>query len=466
MGRRVSALWASPRRLLALCDLVLLSTGVVAWLATLSHCLLALIVACTFLLLMVAGHEYSGSGPISRLHDTATLGKNALFAYALALGLTQVMGVFWLGAAGYSLWQTGVHGALLLSAMFAARYGLWLRQQRQFKSGKGLRKVLVAGKGTLAADWATSLTAQWWLGMSVVDAVPTPDRRAVPRDEASRRLPAQLSGIRWTCKATQADEVIVALDTEERAAMPQLAVALAEAEIPFRVVPSLFEESYWPAKLAGCDDVPIAPGLHERTYRVQQEAKRFLDQVLALAALAVSAPVFVVVALLIKLTSRGPVFYGQPRVGLNGHTFTMYKFRTMVRGADEQFDEMSADDEMDGRIFKMYDDPRVTRVGGWLRRRSIDELPQFWNVLRGDMSIVGPRPPLPREVELYETRYLHRLLAKPGITGLWQVSGRSNLGFEDMAAMDSRYIREWSLGMDLTIMAKTVGVVLSGEGAY
>jgi lipopolysaccharide/colanic/teichoic acid biosynthesis glycosyltransferase len=153
-------------------------------------------------------------------------------------------------------------------------------------------------------------------------------------------------------------------------------------------------------------------------------------------------------------------------VGLNGRTFTMYKFRTMVRDADRRFDELSADDDMDGRIFKLQSDPRVTKVGGWLRRRSIDELPQFWNVLRGDMSIVGPRPPLPREVDLYETHHLGRLLAKPGITGLWQVSGRSNLGFEEMAEMDSRYIREWSLGMDLTIMAKTVGVVLSGEGAY
>jgi exopolysaccharide biosynthesis polyprenyl glycosylphosphotransferase len=231
-------------------------------------------------------------------------------------------------------------------------------------------------------------------------------------------------------------------------------------------VPSLFEESFWPAKLAGFDAVPIAQGLPERTYRIQQEAKRFLDQVLALVALAISAPVFVIVALLIKLTSRGPVFYGQPRVGLNGRTFTMYKFRTMVRDADRRFDELSADDDMDGRIFKLQSDPRVTKVGGWLRRRSIDELPQFWNVLRGDMSIVGPRPPLPREVDLYETHHLGRLLAKPGITGLWQVSGRSNLGFEEMAEMDSRYIREWSLGMDLTIMAKTVGVVLSGEGAY
>ncbi len=248
--------------------------------------------------------------------------------------------------------------------------------------------------------------------------------------------------------------------------MPQLAVALAEAEIPFRVVPSLFGESFWPAKLAGCDDVPVAPVLEERSYRIQQEAKRFLDQVLALAALAVAAPAFVIVAALIKLTSRGPVFYGQPRVGLNGRTFTMYKFRTMVRDADERFDELSAYNEMDGRTFKMYDDPRVTAVGGWLRRRSIDELPQFWNVLRGDMSIVGPRPPLPREIDLYETRHLHRLLAKPGITGLWQVSGRSNLGFEEMAAMDARYIRDWSLGLDLTIMARTVGVVLSGEGAY
>jgi exopolysaccharide biosynthesis polyprenyl glycosylphosphotransferase len=464
--------------LLVLCDLFLLSTGVASSLAMvrwhdlpsqaglLSHCLFAAIVAAAFVLLMLAGHEYSASGPISRLHDTATLCKNGLFAYALALGLAQLTRGYFTGVTSFSLSETALHATLLLSAMFAVRYVLWVYQQRRFRSGKGLRKVLVAGKGALAADWASSANAQWWLGMSVVDAVPTPDPRAPAFAGTGTRPKAELSGIRWTCKAAHAEEVIVALDAEEKAAMPQLAVALAEAEIPFRIVPSLFEESFWPAKLAGCDGVPMTQAVHERPYRIQQEMKRFLDQVLALAALVISAPLFVIVALLIKLTSRGPVLYGQPRVGLNGHSFTMYKFRTMVRDADEQFDEVNACTEADGRIFKMYDDPRVIAVGGWLRRRSIDELPQFWNVLRGDMSIVGPRPPLPREVDLYETRHLHRLLAKPGITGLWQVSGRSNLGFEDMTSLDCRYIRDWSLGLDLTIMLKTVGVVLTGDGAY
>ena len=200
--------------------------------------------------------------------------------------------------------------------------------------------------------------------------------------------------------------------------------------------------------------------------RVEREVKRFFDQLMALAALIVAAPLVLVLVVAIKLTSRGPVFYRQQRVGHNGRTFTLYKFRTMVDGAEYRLDELLQCNEAEGCLFKMHDDPRVTAVGRWLRRYSLDELPQFWNVLRGEMSVVGPRPPLPWEVDLYEPRHLRRLRAKPGITGLWQVSGRSDRGFEDMVSMDCRYIRDWSLGLDLSILLKTVGVVLKGEGAY
>ncbi|MBN1631149.1 MAG: sugar transferase, partial [Thermoleophilia bacterium] len=162
-----------------------------------------------------------------------------------------------------------------------------------------------------------------------------------------------------------------------------------------------------------------------------------------------------------------PLIYRQQRVGKNGRRFNMYKFRTMVKDADRRLAELQAANEADpeGRMFKMRDDPRLTRVGRILRKWSLDELPQFFNVLRHEMSVVGPRPPLPAEVEKYEQEHLYRLKALPGVTGLWQVSGRSDLDFEDMVRLDRYYLDNWSLGLDLGIILKTIWVVLNRRGA-
>jgi lipopolysaccharide/colanic/teichoic acid biosynthesis glycosyltransferase len=171
------------------------------------------------------------------------------------------------------------------------------------------------------------------------------------------------------------------------------------------------------------------------------------------------------VALAIKIDSRGPVIFRQERVGLNGQRFEMLKFRTMLDGAELRLGELLDRNEADGHVFKMRADPRVTRVGSCLRQWSLDELPQFANVFWGDMSVVGPRPPLPREVDGYETQHCCRLKGKPGISGLWQVSGRSNLTFEEMVKLDRYYLEHWSIGLDLGIMVRTVYVVLARRGA-
>jgi lipopolysaccharide/colanic/teichoic acid biosynthesis glycosyltransferase len=177
-------------------------------------------------------------------------------------------------------------------------------------------------------------------------------------------------------------------------------------------------------------------------------------------------PFALLIVTAIKLASRGPVFFGQLRVGENGQPFTMYKFRTMSADAEQRLEDLLQHNEAEGHVFKMQHDPRVTGIGRFLRRYSMDELPQLWNVLRGEMSVVGPRPPLPREVHEYEMHHLSRLRGKPGITGLWQVSGRSDLGFEDMVMLDRRYLDDWSLWLDFSIMTKTAFVVLGGKGAY
>jgi lipopolysaccharide/colanic/teichoic acid biosynthesis glycosyltransferase len=196
-------------------------------------------------------------------------------------------------------------------------------------------------------------------------------------------------------------------------------------------------------------------------------AKRVMDFCGSLVALLVLSPVMAIAALLIKVTSRGPVLYAHTRVGERGRKFTCYKFRTMVINADQiQAAYESHNAHSDSRTFKIPNDPRVTAVGRWLRKLSIDEMPQFWNVLTGDMSLVGPRPPVPREVSLYQPGDKRRLIAKPGLTCTWQVSGRSRIPFPDQLEMDVAYIRESCLWLDVKLIARTIPAVLSADGAY
>jgi exopolysaccharide biosynthesis polyprenyl glycosylphosphotransferase len=193
--------------------------------------------------------------------------------------------------------------------------------------------------------------------------------------------------------------------------------------------------------------------------------KRAIDLVASVAAIAVLAPVFLIAGILVKTTSRGPIFFRQTRVGLNGRKFTLFKFRSMYEDAEGQRAALQDRNEMSGPVFKIKDDPRITPVGKWMRRFSIDELPQFWNVLAGHMSLVGPRPPIPDEVKKYERWQRRRLSMKPGITCLWQVSGRNGVDFEDWMRLDLAYIDTWSLRLDVQILLRTVPVVIIARGA-
>lgn len=196
-------------------------------------------------------------------------------------------------------------------------------------------------------------------------------------------------------------------------------------------------------------------------------SKRVMDICCSLAALVVLSPFMAVAALLIKVTTRGPVLYAHTRVGERGRKFTCYKFRTMIIDADQiQATYESHNSHSDSRTFKIPNDPRVTNVGRWLRKLSIDEMPQFWNVLKGDMSLVGPRPPVPREVSLYQPGDKRRLLAKPGLTCTWQVSGRSRIPFPEQLEMDVTYIHESNLWLDVKLIARTIPAVLTADGAY
>lgn len=199
---------------------------------------------------------------------------------------------------------------------------------------------------------------------------------------------------------------------------------------------------------------------------VDRVFKRCLDVAVSVVALVVTSPILALIAIAIRLDDGGPVVFRQERVGMNGTVFVIHKFRTMAVDAEERMPELIREHGGKALLFKLKDDPRVTRIGGFLRRYSLDELPQFWDVLRGPMSVVGPRPQVAREVEQYEDHVHRRLLAKPGITGLWQVSGRNDLSVEESIRLDISYVENWSLSGDLVIILKTVGAVLRSSGAY
>jgi exopolysaccharide biosynthesis polyprenyl glycosylphosphotransferase len=198
----------------------------------------------------------------------------------------------------------------------------------------------------------------------------------------------------------------------------------------------------------------------------EDSLKRLLDVALAMFGLVATLPIWLGIFLAIKLDSPGPAIFMQQRVGLHGRRFRFYKFRSMYVDAEQRLAEVQAHNEIDGPVFKMRNDPRVSRVGAFLRRTSLDELPQLLNVLMGDMSLVGPRPPLPREVEKYRPSDLVRLTVKPGLTCLWQVSGRSTVGFDQWMEYDREYVRNMSLWLDVQILLRTVWVVISCRGAY
>jgi exopolysaccharide biosynthesis polyprenyl glycosylphosphotransferase len=193
--------------------------------------------------------------------------------------------------------------------------------------------------------------------------------------------------------------------------------------------------------------------------------KRYFDLFISFFAVLILSPVFIITAIGIKLTSRGPIFFRQVRSGMNGRKFVVYKFRSMIVGAEVRKRELQRQNEMRGPVFKMKRDPRITRFGRFIRRFSIDELPQLFNVLRGNMSLVGPRPPLPTEVEMYESWQRRRLSMKPGITCIWQVSGRNKIDFDRWMEMDLQYIDNFSLWLDFKILVRTIFVVLTGYGA-
>jgi exopolysaccharide biosynthesis polyprenyl glycosylphosphotransferase len=346
--------------------------------------------------------------------------------------------------------------------VFGRAIYLWLVGRLHLR-GVGVARTLVVGDSTVGRMIMQALAARPHLGYDVAGFLATETgtdfgrfRRLGTPDEVERVI--RDHGI---------DLVVIALPSASHEAIMRIVNHCRTDGVQFRLVPDLYEMSLGRLDIDTVSGIPLM-GMKEHSIRgLNFVLKRVIDVAVALAFCAVFWWLFVLLAVLIWLEDRaGSPFFGQTRVGRGGTDFMCWKFRSMRPGAETQLEQLLAFNEAEGPIFKMRDDPRRTRVGAFMRRWSLDELPQLWNVLKGNMSIVGPRPATPREVGLYEDWQRQRLEALPGLTGLWQVSGRSELGFSEQVLLDIMYLENWSLGLDLRIMLRTAPAILSGKGAF
>ena len=262
------------------------------------------------------------------------------------------------------------------------------------------------------------------------------------------------------------DEVIICVSPAELSSLEDIVTETELHGVNARLVADFVDLSIARTEVGFLNGLPVLTFTTLPQRSGEMVVKRGMDLTASIAGGILSLPFLLLISASIKLTSRGPIFFRQERVGVNGRRFTMYKFRTMYQGSEEIPDGLKERNVMTGPVFKVRRDPRVTPVGRLLRRWTLDEWPQLWNVLRGEMSLVGPRPPLPAEVEEYETWQRRRLSMRPGMTGLWQVSGRNEVDFDAWMRLDLDYIDHWSLRADISILARTLPAVLFGRGAY
>lgn len=389
-------------------------------------------------------------------------------AYALAMAVLAVAGYAWGTAAG----QSWIFGALPLAAIttVCARLGLRRCIRRRRRRGEFVWSVLVAGDSTevhqLLARSSEFLESGWEI-----------DGICLPVDSFRGKAPLAIDDVPVLGAEDDIVDIVALHGFQAVALLPSsgwthsktraLSWDLERTGTDLLMAPVLMDLVGPRLHMAPLAGLPLLKFSAPRYSGPSWLVKNVFDRVLALLIVAFLSPVLLAVAVAIRVTSPGPVLFRQTRVGRDGQTFTMYKFRSMVVDAENRLNELADRDVGAGVLFKLYDDPRVTRVGKFIRRYSLDELPQLFNVVSGDMSLVGPRPPLASEVARYgEDGMRRRLFVKPGLTGLWQVSGRSNLSWEESVRADLRYVENWTFALDLSILRRTIGAVLRGNGAY
>ncbi|MEM6793842.1 MAG: sugar transferase [Acidobacteriota bacterium] len=355
-------------------------------------------------------------------------------------------------------------GALTCILLLAEKLALRILSRYVRSRGFNYRTVLIVGTTPGALDLADSIRQHRYWGFKILGflAHPKSEVRVLP---SGYRLLGTIDDILSLTEEQVIDDVLFCVSRRDLDRMEDLFLALHEQGIRTRFALNLFPNVKTRTRLEELDGVPLLTFSTAPEKPLPLLVKRMVDISLSLLLMAIALPLTVSIVLLIKITEGGRVLYTQTRCGLNGRRFTLYKFRTMVEDAEARQGELMHLNEMSGPVFKLREDPRVTFLGRFLRRFSLDELPQLWNVLRGEMSLVGPRPPIPSEVKRYQRWQRRRLSMKPGLTCLWQISGRNQLDFDRWMELDLQYIDSWSPWLDLKILLKTVPAVLSGRGA-
>ena len=337
--------------------------------------------------------------------------------------------------------------------------------KEQVKSGKKKLRVLIVGSRSRARDLVMALQEKATWGVEVVGFV-DPDPSRVGINVHGIQVIGTIENIHDCLKNNVIDEVIVAISRTMLKDAEPIVLACEQEGIRLRFMADVFNVQVARISLSEVKGIPLLNMEPVAQDPQQLLAKRVFDFACTLLALPLLIPIFILVAIAIKLDSPGPVFFIQQRVGMRKHPFRMYKFRSMYMDAEERLKDIEHLNEAQGPIFKIKNDPRITRVGRFLRKTSIDELPQLINVLLGDMSLVGPRPMSMRDVELFDRGIQRkRFSVQPGLTCIWQISGRSNLPFEKWLELDLEYIEQWSFWLDLKILFKTLPAVMSSRGA-
>jgi exopolysaccharide biosynthesis polyprenyl glycosylphosphotransferase len=354
---------------------------------------------------------------------------------------------------------------LLTGMDLCARYALRKRLHRARNLGNGMQKVVVVGYPDVAAEIITQLRRETHHGLSVVAACLVgsgleTEISAVPAVHGLDMVPAVVERF-------GADTVaVLACPEMSGTRLRDLAWALEKTATSLCVAPALLDIAGQRTTIRPAAGLPLLYMEHPEFTGISRLLKTAFDRTVAGLVLLLLGPLMGFIAVMITIGDGGPALFSQVRVGVRGEKFKIYKFRTMVADAEQQKALLAERNETSGVLFKIRADPRITKVGAWLRRWSLDELPQLFNVLNGEMSLVGPRPALPEEADLYRDHVRRRLAVRPGITGLWQVNGRSDLSWEETVRLDLRYVENWSFMLDLQILWKTWAAVGSGTGAY
>jgi len=413
--------------------------------------------------------SYASSGLYRRLRGRSFFEEAAIIGNGVTNGVVLLMAIsFMVQAAGFSrlmLVYLVVISTTLLSAVRLGRR--WMYAYLRAKRGVGVQRVLVVGAGDVGQAVLRVMLARRDLGylpVGYLDDDPTVGSVNLGR----LRGLGNIDNLPEALRSAGADMVVITLPWTQHNRIMAMVEACRKLNVSVRVVPDVFQLNLRQVNVENLDGIPLL-GVEPKPaiYATNRVLKRILDLTLVVLASPVWVMAFGLVALAIKMDgSGGPVFYTQTRVGENGEPFPMYKFRSMIPDADKLRAQLVREQNQDPRRPKIINDPRITRVGHFLRRTSLDELPNLINVITGQMSLVGPRPPTPAEVKLYDKWHMQRLSIVPGVTGLWQVSGRSDVPFDEMVLLDIYYVENWSIWLDIEILLRTVPRVLLRDGAY